>query len=160
MHQTQDLSFRPRSPQFAPYVELQQFLMSRISNISPFVDQLMLFLKQLIHEFRYEAGREPDIEIALREAVANAVIHGNRENPEKRVHVTCRCRIDGEVLLTVRDEGQGFDICAISDTTDRTNLLLTHGRGIQLMRALMDEVTFDESGTVVRLRKRLGLSAE
>jgi anti-sigma regulatory factor (Ser/Thr protein kinase) len=44
------------------------------------------------------------------EAVANAVIHGNRKDPQKRVYVTCRCSMDGEVLLTIRDEGPGLTV--------------------------------------------------
>jgi serine/threonine-protein kinase RsbW len=129
----------------------------RITDISPFAEQLMEFIKPLIDEVHAEDGSETDIEIAVREALANAVIHGNHENRDKRVHVhvTCRCSIDGEVLLTVRDDGEGFDPDALPDPTDQTNLLRTHGRGIWLMRALMDEVTFEDNGTVVCMRKIL-----
>jgi len=98
---------------------------------------------------------EEGIEIAIYEALANAVIHGNHENQEKQVHVACRCSMDGEVLITVRDEGQGFDSRAVPDPTEVQRLLLTHGRGLHLMRALMDEVSFEENGTVVRMRKRM-----
>jgi anti-sigma regulatory factor (Ser/Thr protein kinase) len=52
---------------------------------------------------------ETDVEIALREALANAIIHGNHENPRKHVHVRCRCKPD-EVSIAVKDEGRGFDI--------------------------------------------------
>ena len=61
----------------------------------------------------------------------------------------------GEVLITVRDEGEGFDSRAVPDPTDETNLLLTHGRGLLLMQTLMDEVGFQGNGTVVRMRKLL-----
>ena len=103
---------------------------------------------------RHEEGSE----IALGEALANAVIHGNHENPEKQVHVTCRCSMDGEVLITLRDEGKGFDSDAVPDPTEPQRLLLSHGRGLHLMRALMDEVSFEENGTVVRMRKRMKTS--
>jgi serine/threonine-protein kinase RsbW len=98
---------------------------------------------------------EEEIEIAICEALANAVIHGNHENPEKKVHATCRCSMDGEVLITVRDEGEGFDSRGVPDPTDAQRLLLTHGRGLHLMRALMDEVSFQENGTLVRMRKQM-----
>jgi serine/threonine-protein kinase RsbW len=98
---------------------------------------------------------EDEIEIALREALANAVIHGNHEEIGKRVYVTCRCSLDGEVLIVVRDEGEGFDSRAVPDPTDPQSLLLSHGRGLHLMRALMDEVSFEDNGTSVRMRKRL-----
>ena len=103
--------------------------------------------------FRGADDSEVDIEIALREAILNAVIHGNAEAPEKRVYVTCRCTIDGEVSITIRDEGQGFDFDTVPDPTTSDNLLSTQGRGIYLMKALMDEVSFEEGGTVVHMRK-------
>jgi anti-sigma regulatory factor (Ser/Thr protein kinase) len=56
--------------------------------------------------------------------------------------------MDGEVLISVRDEGEGLDSRVVPDPTEAQRLLLTHGRGIHLMRALMDEVSFEESGTV------------
>ena len=97
--------------------------------------------------------------MALHEALANAVIHGNGENSSKRVYVACRCYMDGEVSITVRDEGRGFDCNAIPDPTFRENLLLTYGRGIYLMRTLMDEVSFEEGGSVVMMRKRSNASS-
>jgi serine/threonine-protein kinase RsbW len=152
MFQTHTCAVLPRSLSCSPYVELQQSLPSEIAAISPFVDQLMLFTRR----FRDVDGTEVDIEIALREAVANAVIHGNHEDPRKRVYVTCRCNTDGEVSLTVRDEGQGFEERAAADPTAQDNLEFTHGRGIYLMKTLMDEVRFEYSGTVVHMRKKSG----
>jgi serine/threonine-protein kinase RsbW len=92
--------------------------------------------------------------MALHEALANAVIHGNGENSSRRVYVECRCYMDGEVSITVRDEGQGFDYSAIPNPTFRENLLFTHGRGIYLIKTLMDEVAFEEGGAVVMMRKK------
>jgi serine/threonine-protein kinase RsbW len=100
-------------------------------------------------------GTQEELEIAIHEALANAVIHGNHKNHEKQVHVACRCSMDGEVLISVRDEGEGFDSRAVRDPTEAQRLLLTHGRGLHLIRALMDEVSFEENGTVVRMRKRM-----
>jgi len=155
MIETHDLAARPRVGHFSPFAELQQSLPSRVADISPSVEQLMRFLKPLIHEFHNEDGNELDIEVAVREAIANAVVHGNREDPQKWVYVNCRCAPDGEVLVTVRDEGQGFDSRALPDPTDEANLLLTHGRGLHLMQAFMDEVGFEENGRIVRMRKLL-----
>jgi serine/threonine-protein kinase RsbW len=134
----------------APFVELQRSFPSETRAISPFVDQLM----QFILNFRNRDGSEMDIEMALREALANAVIHGNGENCRKRVYVECRCYIGGELSITVRDEGQGFDRNTVPDPTMRENRLFTHGRGIYLMKELMDEVSFGECGTVVHMRKK------
>ena len=155
MTRPQNLQRLPCARRPAPFIELQQLLPSKIAAISPFVDRLMHFLKMLMKKLSDVDGDEVDIQIALGEALANAVVHGNRENPHKCVYVTCRFSIDGEIFLTIRDEGEGFDSRAIPDPTDRHNRLLPNGRGIYLMRALMDEVCFEENGKVVHMRKRL-----
>src|SRR5258708_23930923 len=142
MAHTQSLSLLPRTNHSAPYVELRQSLPSRVGVVSPFVDQLMRF----ILNFRMADGSEIDIEMALLEALANAVIHGNGDNSGKRVYVTCRCYMDGEVSITVRDEGKGFDSNTVEDPTSDENLLFTHGRGIYLMKTLMDESSSRRTG--------------
>jgi serine/threonine-protein kinase RsbW len=86
----------------------------------------------------------PTLKMAVRKALANAVIHGNGESSYKRIHVTCGCYMDGEVSTVVRDDGRGFGNSTVLDPTYRENLLLTHGRGIYLMKTLMDEVAFEK----------------
>ena len=154
MAHTRSLSLLPRNAHSIPFVELRQSLASQVSAISLFVDQLMRF----ILKFRNADGSETDIEMALHEALVNAVMHGNGENSCKRVYVTCRCYVDGEVSITVRDQGKGFDSSALLNPTFRENLLLTHGRGIYLMKTLMDEVSFDEGGALVMMRKKSNAS--
>ena len=137
----------PRTAPAAPFVQLGQSLPSRIAAITPFVDKLMRFI------LNFRNADESEIEMALREAIVNAVIHGNGNNPRKRVYVECRCYIDGEVLITVRDGGRGFDSGRVPNPTTPENRLLTHGRGIYLMKALMDEVWFENGGSTVSMRK-------
>jgi serine/threonine-protein kinase RsbW len=139
----------------APFVELHQSLPSRAAAISSFVDRLMQFIRFFMENAGTAKEAEEGIEIAIFEALANAVVHGNHENQEKRVHVACRCSVDGEVLISVRDEGEGFDSGVVPDPTEAQRLLLTHGRGLHLMKTMMDEVSFEENGTVVRMRKRM-----
>ena len=155
MAQLHNLPSLPCALRPAPFVELQNVLSSEITAISPFVDRLMQFFRVLIKNFGDVDEDEVDIQIALREALSNAIIHGNRENPCKRVYVTCRLSMDGEVSLTVSDEGEGFNSRAIPDPTDPENRLLSNGRGIYLMRSFMDGVSFEENGKVVQMRKRL-----
>jgi serine/threonine-protein kinase RsbW len=155
MAHNQSLSLLPRNAHSVPFVGLRQSLPSRVAAISPFVDQLMRF----ILNFRRADGSEGDIDAALHEALANAVVHGNGENSCKRVYVTCRCYMDGEVSITVRDQGKGFDSSSLLNPTFRENLLLTHGRGIYLMKTLMDEVSFEEGGAVVMMRKNSNASS-
>jgi anti-sigma regulatory factor (Ser/Thr protein kinase) len=123
-------------------------LPSVVTAISPFVDKLMLLLSN--------CGCVPesvsDVEIALREALANAIIHGNHEDRRKHVYVTCRCEPD-EVSITLKDEGKGFDVNKVPDPTAPENIGSDHGRGIHVMKALMDEVRFEEGGVLVQMRK-------
>jgi serine/threonine-protein kinase RsbW len=132
-----------------PRIALECCLPSEVTAISPFVDKLMPLLRN--------CGCLPegvgDVEIALREALANAVIHGNHEDRRKHVRVTCRCEHD-EVLIAVKDDGQGFDINNVPDPTAPENIGSVHGRGIHVIRALMDEVRLEQGGTVVHMRKR------
>jgi len=150
MAHIQNLTLMPQIFHSVRFVELRQSLSSQVTAISPLVDQLMIF----ITNFRKADGGEFEIEMAVREAISNAVIHGNHEDPYKRVHVMCRCNSDGEVRITVRDEGSGFQSDAVPDPTCPENRLSTHGRGIYLMRMLMDEVSFVKGGSVVRMRKK------
>jgi anti-sigma regulatory factor (Ser/Thr protein kinase) len=115
---------------FCPFVELRRSFPSKVAAIPRFVDQLVRFA---LH-FRSADGSEIDIEMALREAVANAVIHGNGDGFCKSVYVTCRCYLDGEISITVRDQGRGFHSNTVPDPTLLENLLFTHGRGIYLMK--------------------------
>jgi serine/threonine-protein kinase RsbW len=62
-------------------------------------------------------------------------------------------------LITIRDQGQGFGNGALSDPATPENILSRNGRGIYLMRALMDEVHFEEGGTVVKMRKKRNVVA-
>lgn len=134
-----------------PHIALECSLPSEVTAISPFVDKLMLLLRNC----GCASEGVSDVEIALREALANAIIHGNHEDRRKHVHVTCRCD-PGAVSIDVKDEGRGFDINNVPDPTAPQNLGSVHGRGIHVMKALMDEVRFEEGGVVVHMRKRAG----
>lgn len=142
-------SSSPRSShQGGSYIQLELSLRSEVSAISPFVGTVM----HLIRKCEWVHGDEEEIEIALREALANAIVHGNHEDPGKQVYVSCRCGTD-EVSFVIRDEGQGYDIGELPDPTAPENISSSHGRGIFLMKNLMDEVRFERGGAVVCMRK-------
>ena len=132
-------------------LEIDFWMRSEVRAISPLVDRLM----GLIGRAKCIPGAEFDVELAIREALGNAVVHGNQENPDKKVHIRCRCESGNQVSIVVTDEGKGFDFLKIpgngltSDTAD------VHGHGIQLMRAYMDAVRFERGGSEVHMRKRL-----
>lgn len=156
MAQTHTLALLPCISDGIPVFELRQFLPSQIRAISPFVDQLMHFMAKSRSMVGSEIGyfERLDIAIALHEALANAIVHGNQEDPHKRVYVVCRWTPDGEVSITVQDEGRGFDSNAVPDPTSPENRQVNHGRGIYLMKTLMDEVHFERGGALVHMRKQ------
>ncbi|UWZ85195.1 ATP-binding protein [Occallatibacter riparius] len=131
----------------SPFVEVRDTYPSDVAIISPLVDRLMEFVS------RFRKGDNLAIELALREALANAIVHGNQEDPGKRVDVRCRCSMRGDVSITVQDEGEGFELDRVPDPTSPENQLRTSGRGVYLMKTLMDEVCFERKGTVVHMRK-------
>jgi len=95
------------------------------------------------------------LEIALREALANAILHGNGCHPQKSVTVQCYLEGADELLLVVADEGCGFDPGCVADPTRPERILREGGRGIYLIRHFMDEVEFAHGGCEIRMRKRL-----
>ncbi|HEU4333239.1 MAG TPA: ATP-binding protein [Candidatus Eisenbacteria bacterium] len=93
--------------------------------------------------------------IAVIEAGTNAIQHGNAFAADKSVEFDFQVNA-GEIVIEVDDYGTGFDAARVANPTDASSLLNPHGRGLYLMRELMDEVTFDvrpDNGTRVRLRK-------
>src|SRR5262245_33920073 len=132
------------------FIHLRYILPSDVHIVSPFVNRLMRFISGLPEV----DGNNFEIELALREALVNAIVHGNKRKTHKHVHVKCRFSMDGEVSMTVEDEGRGFQHNSVPDPTTPDNWLRTHGRGIYLMRSLMDEVEFEQGGSVVHMRKR------
>ena len=96
-----------------------------------------------------------NVPVALSEALSNAILRGNGEDARK--FVCLRARLDARgVQLDVRDEGPGFDLDAsLRDPNDPRNVQREDGRGLFLMRSLMDSVErFDDGGNVVRLTLR------
>ena len=99
------------------------------------------------------------IALAVREAVPNAIKHGNRADPAKRVEVEVEVKEDHtEVEIRVTDEGSGFDPESVKDPLAPENLMRPNGRGLLFMKNYMDEIDYTflaEGGTRVTLRKRL-----
>ena len=117
--------------------EMHQLLLSEIQVISPSIDQIMDFIARL----RKVDGSDVDIEVALREALANAIVHGNQEDSQKRVYY-------GAVALQTERSRSLFRM------RDKVLRAIQSDRGIHLMKTLIDEVRFEQRGVVVCMRKR------
>ena len=118
--------------------EAQLQLLSRYENI------------ELAEQMLAELGRDSEIEretlywvgMAMREALANAIKHGNKLNPDKRVLVMMRIVPADEIFIAIEDEGEGFDPTRLADPTDEENVLRASGRGVFYMKSFMDTVEF------------------
>jgi len=99
------------------------------------------------------AGKEFEIETALREALANAIVHGCKNDPTKKIECCVACEDERGMLIVVRDPGSGFDHNAIPDPCNGENVFSNHGRGIYLINQLMDEVKFQRNGAEIHMRK-------
>jgi serine/threonine-protein kinase RsbW len=113
-----------------------------------------------VGEAAERAGLEPDGDRrtprAARPArLVNAVVHGNRLDPKKTVHVECEVSPE-YVRLEVTDEGQGFDPVNVPDCTLEERLEAPSGRGVMLMRSFMSRITYNAKGNSVVLEKRRG----
>ena len=112
-----------------------------------------------------EAGFDEDevmrISMAVREAAVNAVLHGNAYDPAKKVSLVLE-RTAVDLIITIRDQGQGLDMSKIPDPLAPDNLLKTSGRGIFLIRSFMDEVQIhpSQTGTEIKLIKHVHGASE
>lgn len=94
------------------------------------------------------------IELALQEAVANAIRHGCHGDRTKQLQCTVNITAEGEVIITVRDPGHGFDPAKVADPLTPENILKPSGRGIFLINGLMDDVQFADGGRELQMTKR------
>jgi serine/threonine-protein kinase RsbW len=95
-----------------------------------------------------------DIKLSVEEAVRNAIAHGNKS--DKARSVTVSYWLDGRDLnIEVADEGEGFDHTKVPNPTEKENIMKNSGRGVYLIKRLMDKVEFNRSGNVIKMTKNL-----
>jgi anti-sigma regulatory factor (Ser/Thr protein kinase) len=111
----------------------------------------------VVRVLQEKPGFNPDdafnVELALQEALANAIRHGCRNDPGKQVQCCVALDSAGEVIIVVKDPGPGFDPSAVPNPMEPENLLKSSGRGIYLINQLMDEVRYADHGREVTMRK-------
>jgi len=117
--------------------------------INPVVEGIM----EMARKLECASGKEFEIETALREALANAIVHGCKKDPSKKVQCVVGCDEERGMLIVVRDPGNGFDPFAVPDPCTGENVFANHGRGIYLINQLMDEVKFERNGAEIHMRK-------
>jgi serine/threonine-protein kinase RsbW len=108
----------------------------------------------LTTEMKCAEGKEFEIELSLREALANAICHGCGSDPTKKVQCTVMCDRERGMLIVIRDPGKGFDPTSIPNPVAGQNIYSVHGRGIYLINQLMDRVWYERGGTEIHMCKK------
>src|SRR4029077_18216595 len=119
------------------------------------IDPVVQGIMDVVRNTQCAIGKEDAIELALTEALANAVVHGAKGDPKKIVECDVACDETRGMLIVVRDPGPGFDPNAIPSPVVGENIYSNHGRGIFLINELMDEVQFHNNGKEIHMRKRV-----
>jgi serine/threonine-protein kinase RsbW len=130
-----------------------RFTLSSLSEIRSHVKAILIAMSR--REFTVSDGFA--VQLAVAEALTNAIRHGNREQPGKFVHLRYLVLTD-QVWVEVEDEGRGFAPDAVPDPTQPENLGRPSGRGVFLMRSYMTHVEFSKGGRQVRLQRRRGFA--
>ena len=129
-------------------VKLDVTLPGDFSTFSTVIDSIMA----VVRDMGCAAGREFEIELALDEAIANAIKHGSSNDPSKQIQCCVACDHARGMLIVVRDPGPGFDPASIPNPIVGQNIFAAGGRGIYLINQLMDEVRFEKGGTEIHMR--------
>lgn len=129
-------------------LRLETVIDARTDAIPPVVDSIM----NMVTAMGCAAGKEHDVEVALFEALANAVVHGCRNDSQKKVECCVACDESRGMLIVIRDPGPGFDPKDIPSPIHGQNIFSTHGRGIFLINQLVDDVHYEKGGTEIHMR--------
>ena len=131
-------------------LRLNMTIQGSVAEVTPAVDRIMA----VVQDMRCAKGKENEIELALQEAIANAIVHGCEEDPSRNVQVCVACDEERGMLIIIRDPGPGFDPGDIPSPLQGENLYASGGRGIYLINELMDEVRYEKGGTEIWMRKQ------
>ena len=120
-----------------------------------FIDLVHQVTEDMCRSAGFTKSTALNVSLAVREAVANAIKHGNRQDSAKKVEVAYRLE-PRRLVVAVRDQGAGFDLARTRDPLEPENLFRSNGRGIFFIKAFVDNVTFSHrkgGGTEVRMEK-------
>ena len=120
-----------------------------VQAINPAVEHIM----RVVDGMACGAGKEFEIETAIRESLANAIVHGCKQDRRRFVNISVSCDEARGMIIVVRDPGDGFDPSTLPSPVAGEQLYAEHGRGIFLIDRLMDEVRFRKGGTEIWMRK-------
>lgn len=122
-------------------------LPSRIDSIT----NLENFIDTLREKYSFSDELYANVLTCLSEATVNAIIHGNKENPNKKVYINLEVIEDKRLIFTISDEGGGFDFNSLPDPTAPENLENLTGRGVFIIKRLADQCIFNSRGNELEL---------
>jgi serine/threonine-protein kinase RsbW len=148
----------PNVPNFKRHPDLMRRSSVRMDFVIPsdltYVIGINYHISNLLKEFGFPPqDTRVNIPLACDEAITNAIVHGNGSSPDRKVTIQIYVS-PNRFRIRVRDEGEGFDVAQVADPTKGEALLRSSGRGVYLMRNIMDSVDFRENGRVIELEKR------
>jgi serine/threonine-protein kinase RsbW len=128
-------------------VKININLSADLNKLSDVVDGVISMLKAM----DCGCGKEFELEISLREALANAIIHGCGNDRSKHVQCTVACDEGRGLLIVIRDPGEGFDPAKVASPLMGQNIYSDHGRGVYLINELVDKVKYEKGGTEIHM---------
>ena len=130
----------------------EQVIILSLPSSMKLVYLLDVVISDILKDMNFAEDIQEQVNLAVIEAGTNAIKHGNKEHPDKRATFQF---IVGEEKLTIviEDEGPGFERQEVADPLDPANLLKSSGRGLFLMEACMDSVTYEAEGRIIKMVK-------
>jgi serine/threonine-protein kinase RsbW len=128
-------------------VKINIRLSADLNKLSDVVDGVVAMLKAM----DCGCGKELELQISLREALANAIIHGCKNDSSKQVQCTVACDEGRGLLIVIRDPGEGFDPRKVANPLVGQNIFSDHGRGVFLINELVDKVKYEKGGTEIHM---------
>lgn len=149
------LSWKDQSVDREPQVK---YVHERIEFVFPsalsLIYSILNYLVKRVEKIGVVSAESSNLFVALDEAFVNAVKHGNKFDSKKLVRITADISPE-EARFIVEDEGEGFDVTSIPDPTIEENLLKSSGRGVLIIKKIMDEAIYNEKGNRLEMVKKL-----
>jgi serine/threonine-protein kinase RsbW len=127
----------------------------QLASNSESVAVLENFVDDLVQKMQIGDDVYANLMTCLNEAITNAIYHGNKQNPDKKVFVNLEIINNKRLVFAIADEGDGFDFTSIPDPTEQSNLEKLTGRGVYIMKRLADQCIYNSKGNELELHFKL-----